>query len=65
MRFAIEFSADAERDFDLIFDHLFESYLAFGESTEEGLDHSAQRVMDIRRAADGLASSPLRSTARD
>jgi len=26
MRFAIEFSADAEPYFDLIFDHLFEGY---------------------------------------
>jgi hypothetical protein len=48
MRFAIEFSADAERDFDPIFDHLFESYVGFGEGTEEALDHAAQRVMDIR-----------------
>ena len=65
MRFAIEFSAAAERDFDLIFDHLFESYLTFGESTEESLDHAAQRVMDIRKAADRLASFPLRGTERD
>ena len=65
MRFAIEFSADAERDFGLIFDHLFESYVAFGESTEEALDHAAQRVMDIRKAADRLASFPLRGTERD
>ena len=65
MRFAIEFSADAERDFDLIFDHLFESYMAFGEGTEEALDHTAQRIMAIRKAADRLASFPLRGTARD
>lgn len=65
MRFAIEFSAEAERDFDLIFDHLFESYLAFGESTEEALDHAARRIMDIRKAADKLATFPLRGTARD
>ncbi len=65
MRFAIEFSADAERDFGLIFDHLFESYVAFGEGTEEALDHAARRVMDIRKAADRLASFPLRGTARD
>jgi plasmid stabilization system protein ParE len=63
MRFAIEFSADAERDFGLIFDHLFESYVAFGEGTEEALDHAARRVMDI--VADRLASFPLRGTARD
>ncbi len=29
MRFRIEFSAEAELDFALIFDHLFESYLGF------------------------------------
>ena len=65
MRFAVEFSADAERDFELIFDHLFESYLAFGESTEEALDHAALRTMDIRKATDRLASFPLRGTARN
>jgi toxin ParE1/3/4 len=65
MRFAIEFSADAESDFDLIFDHLFESYTAFGEGTEEALDHAARRVMDIRKAADRLARFPLRGTVRE
>lgn len=65
MRFAIEFSADAERDFDLIFDHLFESYAGFGESVEQALGHAARRVMDIRKAADRLARFPLRGTARD
>lgn len=65
MRFAIEFSADAEDDFGLIFDHLFESYVTFGEGTDEALDHAARRVMDIRKAADRLARFPLRGTARD
>lgn len=65
MRFAIEFSADAERDFGLIFDHLFESYVTFGESTDDALNHAARRVMDIRKAADRLASFPLRGTERD
>ena len=65
MRFAIEFSADAERDFGLIFDYLFESYVAFGEGAEEAPDHAARRTMDIRKAADRLTSFPLRGTARD
>jgi toxin ParE1/3/4 len=65
MRFAVEFSADAERDFDLIFDHLFDSYVAFGEGNEEALDHAARRMMAIRKAADRLARFPLRGTARD
>lgn len=65
MRFEIEFSADAERDFELIFDHLFENYVAFGEDTQEALNHAARRVMAIRKAADRLASFPVRGTARD
>ena len=34
MVFSLEFSADAEHDFELIFDHLLRSYLDFGESLE-------------------------------
>ena len=65
MPFAIEFSAESERDFELIFDHLFESYLGFGESVEEALDHATRRILDIRGAADRLSSFPIRGTARD
>lgn len=65
MRFEIEFWADAEHDFGLIFDHLFESYVAFGEGIEEALDHAARRVLDIRKAANRLAGFPLPGTARD
>jgi len=65
MKFAVEFSAGSERDFDLIFDHLFESYVGFGESAEEALAHAAQRIMGIRRAAGRLATYPVRGTARD
>ena len=42
MAFRIEISAAAERDLELIFDHLFDSYCAFGESIEEALDHAAK-----------------------
>ena len=65
MPFAIEFSAESERDFELIFDHLLESYLGFGESVEEALDHAMRRILDIRRAADRLSAFPIRGTARD
>ena len=65
MPFAIEFSAASERDFELIFDHLFESYLSFGESVEEALDHAMKRIFDIRKAADRLSSFPIRGPARD
>lgn len=65
MRFEIEFSADAERDFEPIFDHLFENYVTFGEGIDEALDHAARRVMVIRKSADRLASFPLRGQPRD
>jgi toxin ParE1/3/4 len=60
MRFRIEFSAEAERDFALIFDHLFESYLGFGESVESALDHCEARIHNIRKEADHLAAAPFR-----
>lgn len=65
MPFKVEFSAACERDFDLIFDHLFESYVGFGESRAEAFDHAAHRIKAIRKAADGLASLPARGTPRD
>ena len=55
MRFRIEFSAEAGRDFALIFDHLFESYRSFGESVEAALDHCEDRIRDIRQEADRLS----------
>ena len=65
MKFAIEFSADSERDFELIFDHLFASYREFGESTAEALEHAAQRIIGIRAAAERLTTFPIRGTRRD
>lgn len=65
MPFAVEFSTESERDFELIFDHLFKSYVGFGESADEALEHAAHRIMGIRRAADRLATFPMRGTVRD
>jgi plasmid stabilization system protein ParE len=65
MSFAVEFSAESERDFELIFDYLFASYSGFGESPEEALEHAAQRIMGIRKAADRLTAFPIRGIARD
>ena len=64
MAFTVEFSAESERDFELIFDHLFKSYTGFGETTETALDHAARRIMEIRQAAEQLSSFPIRGTAR-
>lgn len=65
MPFAIEFSAESEHDFELIFDHLFESYISFGESAEVALEHAARRILEIRQAADRLATFPIRGTLRN
>ena len=65
MRFRIEFSAEAERDFALILDHLFESYLGFGESVEAALDHCEARIRDICQEADRLAAAPFRGESHD
>ena len=47
MRFRIEFSAEAERDFALIFDHLFESYRSFVTCVETALDHCQDHIREI------------------
>ena len=65
MRFRIEFSAEAERDFALIFDHLFESYRSLGTREEAALDHCEDRIREIRAGADRLCAAPYRGERHD
>ena len=65
MAFHLEFSAEAERDFELIFDHLLRSYLGFGESLESALDHAETRVREIREAAGRISATPHRGERHD
>ena len=65
MPYRIEFAEAAEHDLELIFDHLFESYLSFGESTDQALDHAGQRIKGIRASAERLALFPERGASRD
>lgn len=65
MVFRLEFSAAAERDFDLIFDHLFQSYVGFGERTDDAADHAAARILEIRSAADRILTAPFRGERHD
>ena len=60
MAYRLEFSAEAERDFELIFDHLLRSYLSFGESLKSALDHAAGRVLEIRAEAGRILAAPNR-----
>ena len=65
MPYRIEFAEASERDLELIFDHLFENYAGFGESTDQALDHAGQRIMGIRASAERLALYPERGASRD
>ena len=65
MRFRVEFSAEAERDFALIFDHQFEGYRSFGTRVEAALDHSEDRIRDIRQEADRLDAALDRGERHD
>ena len=57
MAFSLEFSADAERDFGLIFDHLLHSYRYFGESLESAHDHAEVRILEIARLRNASSTS--------
>jgi len=65
MAWAVEFSEEAENDFELIFDHLLDSYLNFGETLEDSFERAARRVMEIRKAGEDIAKAPHRGTIRD
>ena len=65
MHFAVELSPQSERDLELIFDHLFESYLGFGESFQEAFDHAQRRLFEIRKASERLSWFPIRGTPRN
>ena len=65
MAFRLEFAADAERDFGLIFDHLLRSYLDFGESLESAIDHAGARILEIRAAAERILDAPHRGERPD
>ncbi|RJF87446.1 type II toxin-antitoxin system RelE/ParE family toxin [Oleomonas cavernae] len=65
MALRIEFSAWAERDFDLILTHLFDSYRSLGETAASALDHAGARTTEIRAAAERILAAPHRGTMHD
>jgi len=58
MAFRREFAAAAEHDFGLIFDHLLQSYLDFGESPESAFDHAEARTAEVRGTAERILTAP-------
>ncbi len=63
--FKVVFSKDAELDFKLIFDFLFESYLSFDENIETAIAQAEKKTQSIRNAAGRLAIHPFRGTLHD
>lgn len=60
----VEFAEAAEQDFELIFDHLFQSYSDFGDDFETVLDRTEQRILAIQSSALELAKVPFQGTLR-
>ena len=61
----VEFADAAERDLELIFDHLAEAYRGFGEAPDQAFEQAARRVRAIVATADRLALAPHRGTVHD
>lgn len=65
MIWRITFAAATERDFALIFDHLVQSYQAFGEPRAEALRRAEARLLGILQDADRIATAPERGSRHD
>jgi len=65
MGWKIEFSAAGLRDFELIFDHLFESYTTLGDSVAEAVTRAAARVEQIEAETARIATAPYRGEPHD
>ncbi len=65
MAWTIEVSAAAEQDVALIFDHLVESYIGFGEAPVPAAEHATDRICKILDAMERIATAPYRGAAHD
>ncbi|MCG5486300.1 MAG: type II toxin-antitoxin system RelE/ParE family toxin [Sinorhizobium meliloti] len=60
----LEYSEDAAHDFELIFDHLFDAYIELGDSPDEALERTAERIRKLRVEIDRLVDTPYIGTVR-
>lgn len=65
MTYKVTFAAEAERDFELIFEFLLESYNDFGEAVASAIDRAEERVQAVRADIEALAEAPHRGTMHD
>lgn len=64
MTYEVVRSRACDRDLELIFDHLVETYQALGDSLSDALDRAGGRVRGIEDELDGLARHPFQATLR-
>jgi plasmid stabilization system protein ParE len=57
-RATVRRSEDADRDLELIFEHLFEADAALGEASADALERAAARVSGIEDDMERLADAP-------
>lgn len=64
MAYRVERAEDTDRDLEVIFDFLFESFLAFGEDAGSALERASQRLLAIEEAMAALGKIPHQGTLR-
>jgi plasmid stabilization system protein ParE len=65
MAWKAEFSVEAEHDFELILDHLFDVYISLGETRVAAFERAVARVQQIRTLGERIGRTPYRGTLRD
>lgn len=60
----LEYSVEADRDFELIFDHLFDAYSDLGDTSDEALVRASERIRELRFEIDRLVETPCIGTLR-
>ncbi len=62
MAYEVIRSEDVERDLELLFDHLLESYLAFGDELTEAFERASVRIRSIDKDIELLGQTPFQGT---
>lgn len=64
MAWTLEYSAQAERDFELIFEHLFRAYVELGDAPQTAIESAALRVVSLQDEIGRLVQTPYIGTLR-
>ncbi len=62
MAYEVILSEEADHDLELIFDHLVETYLTFGESLQDAFGRAEKRVAAVKSDMKSLSLAPYQGT---